>query len=82
MAPAKRLVPFEYYVLSELHHYSDAFGMAFGGGSGMTRPKTEPNRWLSGHAYRFEVTTQSIKPPDSSTDHDQPRSVNGRARGL
>lgn len=63
-----RSFPFEYYVLSELHHDSDAFGIAFGGGSGMTRPKTEPaNRWISGDdAYRFEVTTQSIKLPDST----------------
>lgn len=63
-----RSFPFEFYVLSELHHDTDAFGMAFGGGSGMTRPKTESaNRWLSGRdAYRLDVTTQSVKLPDST----------------
>ncbi|HUX62218.1 ImmA/IrrE family metallo-endopeptidase [Sulfuricella sp.] len=60
--------PFDFYVLAELHQDTDAFGMVFGGGSGMTRPKAEPaNRWVSGRdAYRLEVNTQSVKLPDST----------------
>jgi len=60
--------PSEFFVSSELHCDTDAFSLAFGSGSGMSRPKKESaNRWLSGRdAYRIEVTTQSIKLPDAS----------------
>jgi len=60
--------PSEFFVSSELHCDTDAFSLAFGGASGMSRPKKESaNRWLSGRdAYRLEVTTQSIKLPDAT----------------
>jgi Zn-dependent peptidase ImmA (M78 family) len=62
-----RSFPFDFYVVSELHHDTDAFKMAFEGEGGMTRPRREPaNRWVSGGgAYRLEVTTQSVKLADS-----------------
>ncbi len=58
--------PVEFYVVGELHQDTDAFRLAFGGSSGMTRPKREPaNRWISGpNTYRLEVISQSIKLPD------------------
>lgn len=60
--------PQELYVLSELHQDTDAFGLAFGDGEGLTRAKKEPaSRWLSGRdTYRMEVMTQSVKLPDAT----------------
>lgn len=60
--------PTDFYVVSELHQDTDAFRIAFGGASGMTRPKRESaNHWVSGRdAYRLEVTTQSVKLPDAT----------------
>ena len=63
-----RSFPAEFYLTSELHQDTEAFRMAFGGASGMTRPKHEPaSRWIAGRdAYQLEVTTQSIKLPDAT----------------
>jgi len=60
--------PSEFYLVPELHQDTDAFKIVFGGMSGMSKPKKEPaNRWVSGRdTYRLEVTTQSIKLPDST----------------
>lgn len=60
--------PSEFFLVSELHQDTDAFGMIFGGTSGMTISKCESaSHWLTGRgAYRLEVTTQSIKLPDST----------------
>ncbi len=60
--------PSELYLVSELHQDTDAFKIVFGGMSGMSKPKKEPaNRWVSGRdTYLVEVTTQSIKLPDST----------------
>lgn len=60
--------PPDFYVVSELHQDTDAFQMAFGAGTGMSRPKREPaNRWVSGRdAYRLEVASQSVKLPDAT----------------
>lgn len=63
-----RKFPFDFYVAGELHQDTDAFRIAFGGTSGMTRPKREPaSRWISGpDTYRLEVTSQSIRLPDAT----------------
>lgn len=63
-----RAFPNEFFVLGELHHETDAFGIAFGAASGMSRPRKEPaDRWLSGGgAYRLTIESQSIKLPDST----------------
>lgn len=60
--------PDGFYLLPELHCDTDAFLMAFGAASGMSRPKCQAaNLWLSGkYAYRLEVTTQSQKLPDGT----------------
>ena len=60
--------PNEFFVLGELHQETDAFGIAFGAASGMSRPRKEPaDRWLSGGgAYRLTIESQSIKLPDST----------------
>ena len=58
----------DFFVLGELHQETDAFRIAFGAGSGMSRPRKEPaDRWLSGGgAYRLTIESQSIKLPDGS----------------
>lgn len=60
--------PPDFYVLSELHHETDAFRVAFGDAAGLTLPKREPaHRWISGkNAFRLEVSTQSIKLRDAT----------------
>lgn len=60
--------PSEFFVLGELHQETDAFGIAFGAASGLSRPREEPaDRWLSGGgAYRLTIESQSIKLPDST----------------
>lgn len=60
--------PLEFYLVSELHQDTDAFRMAFGNASGITRPKSGPaSRWVTGrNADRLEVTTQSVKLPDAT----------------
>lgn len=60
--------PAELFVARELHQDTDAFSIAFGAFSGMSRLKSEPgNRWLSGRdAYRLNVQTQSIRLPDAT----------------
>ena len=60
--------PSEFFVLGELHQETDAFGIAFGAASGLSRPRKEPaDRWLSGGgAYRLTIESQSIKLPDST----------------
>ena len=63
-----RSFPLEFYLIPELHQDTNAFRLAFGGISGMTKPKCEPaSHWMSGRdAYRLEVTTQSVKLPDAT----------------
>ena len=58
----------DFFVLGELHPDSEAFKLAFGGASGMTRPKKEPaDRWLSGGgAYRLTIESQSVRLPDAT----------------
>jgi Zn-dependent peptidase ImmA (M78 family) len=60
--------PSEFFVLGELHQETDAFGIAFGAATGLSRPRKEPaDRWLSGgSAYRLTIESQSIKLPDST----------------
>jgi hypothetical protein len=60
--------PTEFYVLGELHHDTDAFRIAFGAATGMSRPHTEPaDRWISGRgAYCLSVQSQSVKLPDGT----------------
>lgn len=60
--------PSEFFVLGELHQETDAFGIAFGAGTGLSRPRKEPaDRWLSGGgAYRLTIESQSIKLPDGT----------------
>lgn len=60
--------PNEFFVLGELHQGTDAFGIAFGAASGMSRPRKEPaDRWLSGGgAYLLTIESQSIKLPDGT----------------
>lgn len=60
--------PYEFFVLGELHQETDAFRIAFGAASGLSRPRKEPaDRWLSGGgAYRLTIESQSIKLPDST----------------
>lgn len=60
--------PSEFFVLGELHQETDAFGIAFGAATGLSRPRKEPaDRWLSGgSAYRMTIESQSIKLPDST----------------
>lgn len=60
--------PGEFFVLGELHQETDAFGIAFGAATGLSRPRKEPaDRWLSGgSAYRLTIESQSIKLPDST----------------
>lgn len=63
-----RSFPSEFYLTSKLHQDTNAFRMAFGGMTGISKPKREPaSNWMSGRdAYRLEVTTQSVKLPDST----------------
>lgn len=60
--------PTEWRLTGELNQETAAFSLVFGVGSGMTRPKRElANRWASGaDVYRQEVTSQSIKLPDTT----------------
>lgn len=60
--------PSEFFVLGELHQDTDAFGIAFGSATGLSRPRKEPaDRWLSGGgAYRLTIESQSIKLPDGT----------------
>lgn len=60
--------PSEFFVLGELHQDTDAFGIAFGAATGLSRPRKEPaDRWLSGGgAYRLTIESQSIKLPDGT----------------
>lgn len=56
--------PSDYWVLSELHHDTEAFALTFSGANGtLTRPRREPaSRWLRGPGVeRLEVTAQSRK---------------------
>ena len=60
--------PHDFYVKQELHQDTAAFSMAFGQGSGLSRPvKEAADRWLQGpEAYRRTVETQSLKLPDDT----------------
>jgi Zn-dependent peptidase ImmA (M78 family) len=60
--------PSDFYILSQLHHDTEAFTMAFSDRNGMTSPKKEPaNRWMSGPgAYRQTVESQSMRLPDGT----------------
>jgi len=60
--------PHDFYVKQELHQDTAAFSMAFGKGSGLSRPvKEAADRWLQGQeAYRRIVETQSLKLPDDT----------------
>lgn len=60
--------PSDFYVKQELHHDTAAFSMAFGKGSGLSRPvKEAADRWLQGpDAHRRTVETQSLKLPDAT----------------
>lgn len=60
--------PREFFVLGALHQETEAFGIAFGAATGLSRPRKEPaDRWLSGgSAYRLTIESQSIKLPDST----------------
>lgn len=60
--------PAEFYVTHELHQDTDAFRMAFGGATGMSRTKREAaTNWISGRdVFRLEASTQSIKLPDAT----------------
>jgi len=58
----------DFFVLGELHPDTEAIKLAFGGASGMSRPKKEPaDRWLSGGgAYRLTIESQSVRLPDAT----------------
>jgi Zn-dependent peptidase ImmA (M78 family) len=58
----------DFFVNGELHPDTDAMALAFGGSSGLSRPKKEPaDRWLSGGgAYRRTIESQSLKLPDAT----------------
>lgn len=60
--------PDGFYLVPELHCDTDAFLMAFGAASGMSRARRQPaNLWFTGKdAYRLEVTAQSLKLPDDT----------------
>lgn len=60
-------MPREYFVLSELHHETDAFTMIFGG-AGTGRPRTESaTRWVSGLGTAPRtVVSQSVQLPDGT----------------
>lgn len=60
--------PSDFYLVSELHPETDGFRMAFGGESGLSRPKIEPaHYWVSSRsASRLEATTQSVRLPDGT----------------
>jgi Zn-dependent peptidase ImmA (M78 family) len=60
--------PFDFYIVKALHHETNAFKIAFGATSGMSRPSKESaDRWITGRdAYRLSVDSQSIKLPDGT----------------
>jgi hypothetical protein len=60
--------PQDFFIKQELHHDTAAFSMAFGEGSGLSRPvKEAADRWLQGpDAFRRTVETQSVKLPDGT----------------
>jgi Zn-dependent peptidase ImmA (M78 family) len=63
-----RIFPFECSVANELHHETDAFGMAFGAGGGLSKAKEEPaRRWIYGGDLHWRtVRSQSLKLPDGN----------------
>jgi len=63
-----RTFPHDFYVKQELHQDTDAFSMAFGKKSGLSKPaKESADCWLQGpDVYRRTVETQSLKLPDET----------------
>lgn len=62
------IFPFDFYIVKELHHETNAFKLAFGTTFGMSRPCKEPaDRWIKGRdACRLSVDSQSVKLPDGT----------------